>query len=68
MDTKVDRVNADLTANMIYLEQPVETAATVREGFSARYLKIAGRWRDHERWAINAEHWKALRAATRSGR
>jgi len=33
------------------------------EGFSPRYLKIGGRWRDHERWAVLADEWNR-----RSGR
>ena len=40
----------------------VKRAGFVREGFSRRYLKICGRWRDHERWAIIVEDWKANRA------
>lgn len=33
------------------------------EGTAKRYLRIAGRWQDHEHWAITAEEWpKALTA------
>jgi hypothetical protein len=27
-------------------------------GLSPRYLKIGGRWRDHERWTLLVEDWK----------
>jgi ribosomal-protein-alanine N-acetyltransferase len=28
-----------------------------KEGFSRRYLKIDGDWRDHERWALLSDRW-----------
>jgi ribosomal-protein-alanine N-acetyltransferase len=40
----------------------VRAAGFTREGYSRRYVRIAGRWRDHERWAILAEDWRAQRS------
>lgn len=36
----------------------VERLGFHREGYSPRYLKLGGRWRDHQRWAIVAEDWR----------
>lgn len=33
----------------------VQRLGFTREGFSPRYLKIDGEWRDHERWALLAD-------------
>lgn len=43
----------------------IERIGFVREGYSSRYVKIAGRWRDHVRFAMLAEEWIARRSRLR---
>jgi ribosomal-protein-alanine N-acetyltransferase len=38
------------------------------EGTAKRFLRIAGRWQDTERWALLAEEWRAGRRRRRGAR
>ena len=58
-ELKLHRLEANIQPENKASIALAKRAGFTREGFSPRYLKICGRWRDHERWAIIAEDWRA---------
>jgi ribosomal-protein-alanine N-acetyltransferase len=60
-EAKLHRVEADIQPHNMASIALVKRAGFTYEGLSRRLVKIAGKWRDHERWAILAEDWQKQR-------
>ena len=57
-ELKLHRVEANVQPQNLPSIAVLKRNGFTKEGFSRRYLKINGRWRDHERWAIIVEDWR----------
>jgi ribosomal-protein-alanine N-acetyltransferase len=58
LEEKLHRVEANIQPANERSKRLVQSLGFQREGYSRRYLKVGGRWRDHERWALLSECWR----------
>jgi [ribosomal protein S5]-alanine N-acetyltransferase len=62
-DLRLHRVEANIQPGNGRSVALVRGAGFRKEGLARRYLKVGGRWRDHEHWALTVEERRARRPA-----
>jgi ribosomal-protein-alanine N-acetyltransferase len=65
--TGLHRVEANVQPENVRSIALLERLRFRREGYSPRYLKIGGRWRDHVRYALLVDEFRTHEAARRRG-
>ncbi|HEY1786640.1 MAG TPA: GNAT family protein [Verrucomicrobiae bacterium] len=60
---KLHRVEANIQPDNRRSIALAKSCGLLREGFSRRFVKVCGRWKDHERWAILVEDLRPGRNA-----
>ena len=58
---KLHRIEASIQPHNAPSIALVKRAGFTCEGVARRFIKVGGRWRDHQRWAILADEWRGLR-------
>lgn len=54
-ELKLHRLEANIQPGNTASIELVRALGFLKEGYSPKYLKLGGRWRDHERWAIQRD-------------
>jgi ribosomal-protein-alanine N-acetyltransferase len=61
-ELKLHRLEANIQPDNARSIALVKSLGFRMEGFSPRYLKIGGRWRDHQRWALLSDNWRGSKS------